>query len=114
MAVGILECVLVGWLFDLLIIKRHINSISSIKIGKGWETLIRAFIPIVLGLILIIDLISEFSSPYEGYSWNSIIFIGVGWVLVTLLAAIAFARKPWKEGQLDSASLSDGEGEDKD
>jgi NSS family neurotransmitter:Na+ symporter len=101
-AVGVLECVLVGWLFSLDTIKEHVNSVSTFKLGVKWDVLIRFFIPIALGLILITDLTGELSEPYGGYSWASIIVIGIGWVFITMGAAIALSKKPWKKGQLDN------------
>ena len=38
-AVGVIECVLVGWFYKIGAIKKHINKHSSIKVGKGWEVL---------------------------------------------------------------------------
>ncbi len=100
-AVGVLECVLVGWLFSLDTIKEHVNKISTFQLGVGWDVLIKYFIPIALGLILLLDLIGEFKEPYGGYSWVAIIVIGLGWVLITIAAAVLFAKKRWPEGKLE-------------
>ena len=100
-AVGVLECVLVGWLFSLKTIKEHVNRISTFQLGVGWDVLIRYFVPIALGLILLMDLYGEFREPYGGYSWASVAAIGVGWVLITIAAAILFAKKRWPEGKLE-------------
>jgi NSS family neurotransmitter:Na+ symporter len=94
--VGILECIVVAWLFKLDILKRHINKISTIQLGTLWTVLIKFFVPLVLAFILLGDLINEIRKPYEGYSWASIVRIGVDWVLLTLVAAIWFAMRPWR------------------
>ena len=99
-AVGVLECVLVGWLFSLDTIKDHVNKISTFQLGVGWDVLIKYFIPIMLGSIILTDLYGEFHEPYGDYSWASLIAIGVGWLVITLAAAILFAKKPWQEGKL--------------
>jgi NSS family neurotransmitter:Na+ symporter len=99
--VGVLECVLVCWFFKLDIIKEHINKYSTFQVGKGWELLVRYFIPLVLGIILIKSIVGELKEPYEGYPWSAIIIIGLGWILITLAAAVVLAKKPWKEGRLD-------------
>jgi NSS family neurotransmitter:Na+ symporter len=98
--VGMFECVVVAWFFKLKVIKDHINKISSIKLGLWWDLLIRYFIPLVLGIILIGSLYNELSKPYEGYSWLALIVIGRDWVLLTLIAAFWFAMRPWKTDQL--------------
>ncbi len=98
--VGIAECILAGWLFDLYIIRKHINRISSLKLGRWWEFSIRYFIPFVLSVIVIWDLYHEITSPYEGYSWFSIISIGMGWLLGTLVTALILSFKPWKNPRI--------------
>ncbi|MGR9052877.1 MAG: sodium-dependent transporter, partial [Gammaproteobacteria bacterium] len=38
--VGILECLVIGWAFDLSLLRQHINRISSIRLGVVWSFLI--------------------------------------------------------------------------
>ncbi|MCK5426150.1 MAG: sodium-dependent transporter [Thermodesulfovibrionia bacterium] len=94
--VGIAECILVGWFFKLKILRNHINKISSVKLGPWWDFLIKYFVPLVLGMILIWDLYKELKEPYGGYSWAALLSIGIDWVLLTLIAAFAIAMRPWK------------------
>ncbi len=94
--VGILECILVGWCFRLKVLRNHINRISSVKLGVWWDLLIKYFVPLVLGIILLVDLCNELRKPYGGYSWASLILIGRDWLLLTLIAAFMIASRPWK------------------
>jgi len=94
--VGVLECILVGWLFRLEILRKHINKISSIRLGTWWNGIIRYFVPLVLGTILIGDLYRELKEPYGGYTWTSLILIGRDWTLLTLVAAFWITSRPWK------------------
>jgi NSS family neurotransmitter:Na+ symporter len=102
--VGVIECVLVGWLFNLKILQDHINRVSSIKLGAGWSFLIRFFIPAVLGIILAGDIYNELQKPYEGYSWSAIIGIGVAWICLSLTAAFILATRPWKTAHRETPS----------
>ncbi|GBE41652.1 sodium:neurotransmitter symporter family protein [bacterium BMS3Bbin09] len=95
--VGIGECLIVGWFFRTETLRKHINKISSIKIGVWWDYLIKVFVPLVLGVILIGDLYIELKNPYEGYSWTALILIGWNWLLLTLVAAFFMAMQPWKD-----------------
>ncbi len=101
--VGIFECILVGWFFRLKVLKEHINKVSSIHIGGWWDIIIKFFIPLILGVILLGDLYKEMKEPYEGYSWTSIILIGVLWVSITLIAAFIFAAKTWRTSHHQSS-----------
>ncbi len=94
--VGVFECILVGWFFRLDILRKHINSVSSFKLGTWWNLLIKYFIPLVLGVILVGDLYNELSKPYSGYTWASIILIGRDWILITVIVAFWIASKDWK------------------
>ena len=106
--VGILECILVGWLFRLKVLRNHINRISSLKLGLWWDMLIKCFIPLVLCIILFGDLYNELSKPYGGYSWASLLLIGMDWVLVTLIAAFVIASRPWKTEHHKAGGRSHG------
>ena len=97
--VGILECVLIGWLFNLPKLRSHINRVSSIKLGIWWDALIKVFIPLILVVILAGDLYNEISKPYGDYSWTSLIVIGRDWLLITLFAALMVASRPWRTRQ---------------
>ena len=105
--IGVFECILVGWLFRLDILKKHINKISSIKLNIWWDFLIKYFIPVVLVIILIGDLSREIRNPYEGYTWTSLILIGRDWLLLTLLAGIWISLRPWKTDNNKSQNRSD-------
>jgi len=107
--VGMFECILVGWLFRLEVLKKHVNKISSIQLGICWDILIKYFIPLVLGIILIGDIYGEFQKPYGGYSWTSLILIGRDWLLLTLIAGFWISLRPWKTGSNTSPSRGDSE-----
>ncbi len=96
--VGIFECILVGWFFRIKVLRQHVNRISTIKLGFWWDILIKYFVPLVLGIILIGDLYTELRKPYGGYTWASLILIGRDWILLTLVAAFVIASRPWKTG----------------
>ena len=95
-AVGIAECILVGWLFDIKKLRAHINGVSSTQLGIWWEHLIRYFIPFVLTAIVAWDIYQEVTTPYEGYSWMALAGIGLGWIVATVMTAIIMAAKPWR------------------
>ncbi len=94
--VGILEAVLVSWFFPLERLREHINTVSDFKIGLWWSFLIRYFVPLILIIITGTNLFNEFQKPYEGYPLASLIFIGINWLVVTILIALFFSRSPWK------------------
>ncbi|MBI2649976.1 sodium-dependent transporter [Candidatus Woesearchaeota archaeon] len=86
-AVGILECIAVGWVFGAEKLRAYVNKVSDIKIGRWWDYAIKYFVPIVLTIIVAIQLTKEFKAPYENYpQWA----IWLGWISVVVPFAIAF------------------------
>jgi len=49
--VGLIECIVVGWFYDLAKLRRHANSRSDWKIGKWWEFLLKYIIPVILATL---------------------------------------------------------------
>ncbi|MFH1202159.1 MAG: sodium-dependent transporter [Candidatus Omnitrophota bacterium] len=95
--VGILECILVGWIFKAARLREHINHIGSgFPIGGWWDFSVKFLTPILLIVILLNDLMRELTSSYGGYPWLANILIGRDWLFVTLFAAIIIAGRSWK------------------
>ena len=106
--VGIAECILVGWFFDIKSLRQHVNSVSTIKLGSWWDMLIKFGIPAILFVILALNLKGELAEAYEGYSWQALLFIGVNWLVLTLAAAVTVARRPWRNDNKQSPGRSEG------
>ncbi|MFA5554266.1 MAG: sodium-dependent transporter [Phycisphaerae bacterium] len=56
---GLLECVILGWLWRIDTLRRHANSRSDWQLGKWWDYLIRIVIPIVLGTLFFWQLFDD-------------------------------------------------------
>ena len=94
---GILECILIGWIYKAYVLRGHINSISQLQLFSWWDYSVKIVIPVTLAVILMNGFVKEVTSPYEGYPWPALSFIGVGWVIFTLFFAIFIAARPWKD-----------------
>ncbi len=93
---GILECIVVGWFFNLDQIRKHLNKVSKIQLGLWWNWVIKLFLPLLLSVILLNQLVRELSTPYGGYTWASLIGIGWSWIVISFLVAFIFAAQPWR------------------
>lgn len=107
--VGIFEALVVGWLFGTKKLRRHINRISSIKLGPWWDFLIKIFVPGVLAVILLGDIVSELRQPYGDYGWASVILIGRDWLLVTLALGFILACQPWRTREHEQGGRSEAQ-----
>jgi len=96
LTVGILEAVLVSWLFPVETLRKHINTVSALKLGLWWSFLIQYFVPLVLIIVTGTNLLKEFQKPYEGYSWLALIFIGINWLVLTIVIALFLSKSKWE------------------
>jgi len=56
---GLLECIVIGWLWRVDILRRHANDRSDWRLGKWWEYLVRIFIPLILGSLFFWSLFDD-------------------------------------------------------
>jgi NSS family neurotransmitter:Na+ symporter len=105
--VGILEAFIIGWLYKTDTLKSHIVSklglsgrrhkVFDYVILQLWMYCIKFITPIALGMAIVHSLIAEFSKPYGGHEKTGVIFLGVGWVLITHVVAFGISGLPWKK-----------------
>jgi NSS family neurotransmitter:Na+ symporter len=107
-AVGLLECIAVGWFFHLETIRRHLNRVSNFQLGLWWNWIIKFLLPAVLIVIMVDQLTEEVTKPYGDYTWASLISIGWNWVGITFFLSFIFAVQPWKTKANLQKGRSDG------
>jgi NSS family neurotransmitter:Na+ symporter len=91
--IGLLECLIFGWLFRLYRLREHANETSDILIGKWWDVLIKYIIPIILCLLLFFTILQNtLNNPYPDYPVWSIILIGVAPLLIISLASFILMK----------------------
>jgi NSS family neurotransmitter:Na+ symporter len=93
---GLLECVILGWVYKTRRLREHIDHASSTKISWWWDYAVKLVIPVVLIFLLVNSIIEELSAPYEGYPVLSLVLLGRDWLIVTLFFAILISMRSWK------------------
>ncbi len=93
---GIVECILVGWLFKSQVMRRHVNESGGLRLLPLWDLCVRFITPAVLLIVLGVALLADFSDAYEGYSVNALLFIGGGILFLTWLGSFILSHIPWK------------------
>ena len=87
-------------------LRNHLNSVSSFKVGRGWQLVVAGITPIILGYTLINSLQDRIRDGYEDMpGW----FVGTfGWAMVVALVVLAWliSRIPWSaDSALDTPDL---------
>lgn len=81
----------------------HLNANGSPRLGRVWIALMSVITPLALTGVMLLELRTDLTTPYEGYpTWMLLVF---GWAAAALVAVLGFvlARVPWrKETSLDS------------
>ncbi|APT75344.1 transporter [Marinitoga sp. 1137] len=96
LVVGILESIVIGWVFGAEKLREYINSVSEVKIGAWFDISLKYIIPIVLISILGLNIYDEMKNPYGGYpAWA----LTVGFVIFLAVPVIGYilAKMPSKD-----------------
>lgn len=65
--IGLLECIILGWMHPLKDFRKYANKHSDFSIGSWWEILIKYVVPFVLIILLVISIIDNILNPYMNY-----------------------------------------------
>ncbi len=107
-AVGLLECILVGWYYKIDELHVHLSTSAEGSYPKlwdiFWEWAVMFVAPSVLVFILGWSIIDELTTPYGGYPPHALILIGLGCLVGTFLVAGLFSVYT-RHTDLDTLSL---------
>ncbi|MCK4293821.1 MAG: sodium-dependent transporter [Planctomycetes bacterium] len=102
---GLLECIVLGWLWRIGTLRRHANSRSDWELGKWWDYLIRLVIPVLLGTLFFWQLFDDISG--QGFlrtpqgDWILTNCVGLGVValvpVVAIILSLARGRRDIRE-----------------
>ena len=95
-AVGLMECIVVGWFVDIRKFLDEVNEVSEIKLGVWWIWMIKYVTPAILGTSIALDLVKEVSTRYGDYPLWSLIIGGWFQVFFLIAASMALAKMRWK------------------
>jgi NSS family neurotransmitter:Na+ symporter len=95
--IGLVECLILGWIFDLDYLRRHANKTSDVIIGRWWNILIKFIIPTILIIILAASLIDNLINPYMNYHWWTITIGGIIPVISILILSFILMKIKRKE-----------------
>jgi len=94
-AVGLLECLILGWLYSIYKLRAHANETSEIRIGIWWDYLIKYIIPLVLGILLFVSIINNvITNPYPDFPHWLVVTAGfLPLLAITIVAVLLHKTK---------------------
>ena len=90
---ALLEVIAVGWFSNSEDISDFINHGIALKIGRAWRWWIRYPAPLILVLLIIAHLRSDYLLNYNGYPFPAVLAFGAGIVAIPLIAAFLMPQK---------------------
>ena len=95
---GLVECIILGWLYKISKLRAHANKTSEIMLGRWWDILIKYVIPFVLIILLSVAIIENIIHPYKNYPTWALIIGGVfPCVAILVLSFVLMKLKGKKE-----------------
>jgi NSS family neurotransmitter:Na+ symporter len=95
--VGLIECVVIGWVYDVKVLRRHANARSDWKIGLWWEKFIKFVIPTILGVLFFWSLYDDYKTKgafvlYSDGKMNWPNSIGLGLMALAFIMAVILSK----------------------
>ena len=98
--IGLLECIIFGWMFKLYKLRDHANETSDIMLGRWWDVLIKFVIPAILIVLLIMAIINNVTNnPYPDYPGWIIFLFGIAPLLIITGASFILMKIKGKEAE---------------
>jgi len=92
---GLVEVIIIAWLFKLTVLRDHFEPISDFNVGKWWEFTVKIVTPVVLGITAIQNLWQEFTTPYGGYEVGALIAYGWSMAIGIIIIGIILSKSKW-------------------
>ena len=90
--VGLLECIVIGYVLGAKRARSYINQVSEMQIGIWWDIFIKFLTPAFLGISLVFQFVKLIREGYGGYAiWTT--YIGMGFIIILAIAAVILAKR---------------------
>lgn len=90
--IGLFECIVFGYIMGAKHIRRAVNEVSEIKVGRWWDILIKYVAPLILMFIALASFIELMGEGYAQLPAGALL-LGILIVMATVIIAWVFARK---------------------
>lgn len=97
---GLVEVILIGWFFNLGVIKKYVNTVSEFAVGNWWTICLKIVTPLVLGVMSIQNLLGDITTPYEGYPISALITMGWAAAIVAIVGGIIVSSMNWRNNSV--------------
>jgi NSS family neurotransmitter:Na+ symporter len=101
--VGLVQCIVIGWVYDIEDFRAYINERSEVPLGRWWSWALRYLTPSILVVMLVANIRGEIVDPYGGYpGWAT--FVG-GWLMLLVVLGVALVL--WRRAPAPAVAKED-------
>jgi NSS family neurotransmitter:Na+ symporter len=90
--IGLVECIVLGYVYRLYRLRQHVNKVSDFRIGRWWDVLIKFVTPTILIFLLTVAVYENIHVPYEGFPVWVILAGGVLPVVGIIVLSFVFMK----------------------
>lgn len=100
-AVGLLQCILLGYFYNFGELKQHIRETSNHSL-RWWDFMVRVISPLVLAVLLGMEIYRRIESAYGGYPRGAETIGGYGLLILLIILSVLLGRKRAKMSEVQS------------
>ncbi|TKZ24463.1 sodium-dependent transporter, partial [Brachyspira catarrhinii] len=89
---GLIEIVLIAWVYKLKDFKDLINRVSEFRVGIWWDFCLKFLTPVFLAIFLALKIIEDFRVPYENYPQAALVGLGWSMPIIAFIVGIVLAK----------------------
>ncbi len=93
---GLVEIILLGWIYQLTSLKEHANAVSDFKIGSWWDICLKYITPFMLIVVSVLKFRADMINPYSGYPHIAQLVFGWSVPILTVVFSVVFSLKKTK------------------
>jgi len=99
--IGLMECIVLGYVYRLYRLRQHANKVSDFRIGRWWDVLIKFVTPAVLIFLLTVAIYENIHTPYMGFPVWVILAGGVLPIVIILILSFVFMKIKGKKTEVE-------------
>lgn len=96
---AIFFCLVLGWKYDAERLRKFMNPISNLKVGKWWDAMVKFITPAILIMLFIKGIFTDLTEGYAGYPIKAL-SIGVAVSIGIILLGIYLSNLSWKDEEI--------------
>ena len=93
LALALVEIILMSYIVGLEDIRKHVNVSSDFSVGNAWKLCLKLVTVAVLGYTFIMNVVTDFGTPYGGYAVKDLVALGWSLLPVAFVMSLALNKK---------------------